>query len=68
MEDEEMVLCMCVFVCVRMYVFVCKCAYVCVRMCVCMCACMCAYVCMYVCMCSDQSGMILLPGKIILAG
>jgi len=50
---EEVVLGVCVYVCVRVWVCVCVCVYVCVRVWVCVCVCVCVWVrvCMCVCVC-----------------
>ncbi len=45
--SREACICMCIYVCVYMYVYICMCIYVCVYMYVYIC--MCIYVCVYVC-------------------
>ena len=46
---QEVVLCVCVYVCVCVSVYVCMC--VCVYVCMCVCVYVCMCVCVYVCMC-----------------
>ena len=50
-------MCVCMYVCMYMYVCMCVCMYVCTCMYVCMFVCVCMYVCMYADVCCMYVGM-----------